>query len=314
MKRKFLIVILAIVAALCLTFGVTACGDNTNGGQADNGKNTEQNGNTPDDGNTPEEGNISDDGNSERETVVGTEGLEYTLLPDGESYALTGLGTAQGPEITIASHVDGKPVTQIGQYVFTEYEDMPEKFKQMPEAEILNECGIFAGESYKSNVDDSFEPSTVVKKVNIPDTVTAIGYFAFVFCDLEGIEIPDSVTTISAYAFWCCWELANVTIPDSVSSIGVCAFSECYALESVTIGNGTIGRQAFAGGSFASVKIGSGVTSIGEIAFADCLALTDIYFDGTKTQWNAIEKDLTWNKGTRDYTIHCTDGDIEWGL
>ncbi len=35
-----------------------------------------------------------------------------------------------------------------------------------------------------------------------------------------------------------------------------------------------------------------------------------IYFDGTKAQWNAIEKGEGWSYYTGNYTIHCTDGTI----
>ena len=65
-----------------------------------------------------------------------------------------------------------------------------------------------------------------------------------------------------------------------------------------------------------SIKISASLTYIGVSTFKNCTALTDIYFDGTIEQWNAVEKEAGnwveghWNYGTPDYTVHCTDGDV----
>ncbi len=73
----------------------------------------------------------------------------------------------------------------------------------------------------------------------IPDSVTAIGDYAFVSCSgLTSVTIPDSVTSIGECAFSNCSSLTSVTIPDSVTSIGDYAFHYCKGLTSVTIGNG----------------------------------------------------------------------------
>lgn len=60
-----------------------------------------------------------------------------------------------------------------------------------------------------------------------------------------------------------------------------------------------------------SITLPEGVTSIGMSAFQGCGKLTDIRYNGTIEQWSAIEKKFDWNLDTGNYTIHCTDGDIE---
>ena len=123
-----------------------------------------------------------------------------------------------------------------------------------------------------------------------PDT-KVIAYGVFEYCSrLTSITIPDGVRGISDFAFKSCSSLTSVTIPDSVTSIGGYAFDSCTSLTSVTIGDS--------------------VTSIDYSAFSNCTALTSVTFEGTLEQWNAIEKDSTWDLYTGSYTIYCSDGEI----
>ena len=52
---------------------------------------------------------------------------------------------------------------------------------------------------------EKYAEESGVKEVVIPDSVTAIGDYAFTWCSsLTSIVIPDSVTAIGDYAFvWC---------------------------------------------------------------------------------------------------------------
>ena len=72
-------------------------------------------------------------------------------------------------------------------------------------------------------------------EVVLPDGLTRIGANAFANSDLpidtpnglRKVNIPDSVTSIGDWAFWGCKDLTEVTIPESVTTMGKDVFSNC---------------------------------------------------------------------------------------
>ena len=77
------------------------------------------------------------------------------------------------------------------------------------------------------------------KNTTIPNSVTAIGDFAFQGCDgLTSIVIPNSVTVIGWYAFESCDGLTSIVIPNSVTEIGYAAFDWCTELSSIVVESG----------------------------------------------------------------------------
>ena len=138
----------------------------------------------------------------------------------------------------------------------------------------------------------AFHRCTSLESITIPDSVTSIGYQTFYGCtSLKSISIPDNVASIGESAFSYCTSLKSISIPDNVASIGESAFSYCSSLESITIPDGvtSISKFAFYGcTSLTSITIPNSVTKIEWGAFQYCSGLTDVYYLGTKEQWNQI--------------------------
>ena len=115
--------------------------------------------------------------------------------------------------------------------------------------------------------------------VQIPNSVTNIGAWAFANSGLTNVIIPTGVVAIGPDAFWQCVNLASATIPGNVRVIGNNAFNRCYALASLTLCDGisNIKSNAFANcSSLSSVTIPGSVTNLGVGAFAGCSALTNV--------------------------------------
>ena len=138
---------------------------------------------------------------------------------------------------------------------------------------IRSDYAFNGTESYRSFI-------AGIEEVEIPDTVTEIGRYAFHnFLELKKINIPNSVTRIGREAFYLCSSLVSITIPNSVTSIGEYAFEDCSSLTGITISGSVTSIESstfMSCSSLTSIAIPDSVTSIERSAFTGCSSLTNI--------------------------------------
>ena len=174
-----------------------------------------------------------------------------------------------------------------------------------------------------------------IKFFNIPQGITKINNYAFVYTDLESITIPNSVKVIERSAFYGCKNLKTVSLPTGVllenrafkfsglESVelkdvklqGPSIFQHCEQLKSVVIKGDTpvIPARTFENCiDLTHVELPETLKQIiGYDVFYGCDKLREIDFAGTVNQWKNIEIDES-NRALFGYKIICSDGTLKF--
>lgn len=266
--------------------------------------------------------------------VLTSEGLNFDLSEDGTYGVVKDIGSCTDKDIVIPSEYENKPVKEIASFAFA-YQEI--KSVTIPDG--VTKIGVCA-----------FALCHDLENVVIPNSVTQIERLAFDSCpNLLNVTIPDSVISIGESAFSGS-ALKQIYVGSGLKTLGDNVFAGCLALESIEVSEDNAlfssqqgilynkskthiiyvpfaiqgdviladgiteiePRSFFACVDITSITIPFSVNKIGENAFLDCKKLTDIYYGGTKAQWNAVEKSEGWDYNITGYTIHCLIGDIEY--
>ena len=174
--------------------------------------------------------------------------------------------------------------------------------------------------------DMAFFQTKGLVSVQISDTVTEIESAAFGFCHtMTDIRLSGSLETVGGGAFASCGKLSSVELPASLTDLDPTAFSGCTGLTSISVDgdnpvycsvNGcvidraqkklklmikegeipsdgsvtAIGARSFAAcEDIRAVCIPRTVTYVEESAFPDCPLITDVYYEGTEAEWEALK-------------------------
>ena len=221
--------------------------------------------------------------------TIASEGLSFSLNPDGESYSVMGIGTCKDSTVYIPKTHNGKIVTAIGESAFSNQKSIlgvviPNSVIKIgsgafrysgiteitiPESVTEIGTGLFYGTSiqtlyynspYKpsNSSENPFMNNSNIKKIifgwkSVP--YCAAEYFGFSNY-VESVEINDSVIVIEENAFKNCKKLKEIIIGNGVTTIESGAFNDCD--------------------SFTEIVIPDSVTSIGQYAFYDCSELANV--------------------------------------
>ena len=264
-------------------------------------------------------------GDKETETIaklVPSQGLEFSLNTNGQSYSVKGIGTCIDTTILIPNTYHGLPVTSIGANAFFSYSTL---------------TSVVIPNSVTSIGDYAFFNCSRLTSIEIGDSVTSIGHWAFNRCylltsievdenneyykSIDGnlyakdgktliqyaigkkdtlFNIPDFVTSIGESAFDRCSSLTSIEIPDSVTVIGDNAFEKCTSLATIVIPDSvtSIGNYIFVNcDSLTSIVISNSITSIYSGLFQGCSSLTSIEIDESNEYYKSIDGSLYTESG-----------------
>lgn len=190
-------------------------------------------------------------------------------------------------------------VTSIGSHVFSSCKNL---------------TSITLSNSLTAIGDNTFNGCIKLASIVIPNSVKSIGKYAFAGCNnLTSVDMSNSsVTSIGCNAFMVCPSLTSITIPSSVTYIGETAFAGC-GLMSVTIPDGitSIELKAFSAcNNLTEITIPNSVNTISKLAFDETTRLADIYYLGSRSQWNNILIDYSYEHPLNAVHNNCTGNDV----
>ena len=193
-----------------------------------------------------------------------------------------------------------------GELSFEEAEivtDLGDAFEANRDIRSFNELYYFFG--LKEIANSAFRACSNLASIDIPDTVTKIGLYAFNGAGITSLHISSAVNEIENYAFVSCskleyieveedntvfdsrddcnaiietasntlvWGCKNSHIPDGITKLGGSAFYGCSGLNSIDIPESvtTIESSVFMGSNLTSIFIPASVTSIVGSQFNNC--------------------------------------------
>ncbi len=325
MRKKILLILVAILSATIVAFCLTACGDN--GGEKEHAHSYV-------DGictvcgekeNDDDKGGEAEHTHSYAETVIAPTCTEkgYTLhkCSCGDEYTddeKPALGHKYADTV-VAPTCTGKGYTLHKCKCGDKYKDSEKSaLGHKYDDGVCTVCGY-----------EKLEEATGLEYTLSDDgtyyIVTGIGTEERMKFAIPTTYNGKPVKEIGERAFSGCNSLTSITIPDSVTSIGWDAFLGCISLEKINVRENNANYSSIDGilynknrteiiyvpsGIKGAITIPNSVTSIDSNAFWNCSGLTSIKFNGTKAQWSEIKKTSFWKVYTGNFTVHCTDGDL----
>ena len=140
----------------------------------------------------------------------------------------------------------------------------------------------------------AFQNCSGLRELVLPDSVTFINMTAFAYCSrLRTVHYSAGMTTVPARVFQNCQALEEIDIPEGVILIAISAFQDCSSLAVVRLPHSLVpeGNQY-------------NPNTIGQDAFNGCTALTDVYYNGTLTEWKALNVNETGNEPLAAALLH----------
>ena len=190
-------------------------------------------------------------------------------------------------------------------------------------SDCTNLTDVIIGDGVISIEEFAFAYCTNLTNVTLGENVNSIGNYVFFKSNLQDITIPESVTSIGEDTFANCKNLTTIVIGDNITSLHASAFANSayyndennwengllYIGKNLIASKGDISNEcvikdgtlyiahcAFVSyKNLTSVVIPESVISIGKNVFWLCNNLTNVYYNGTQSNWNEIEIGYNYN-------------------
>lgn len=223
------------------------------------------------------------------QTSQGMTGLQN--MPDG-SYSITDMGTCQDTAVIIPAMINGQLVTKLATGAL---------YGNIVSVELLDNIVYISG--HTDDQHSPFESLELLERIIVsPENKVFFSKDGILYCKETGnilfipanlrgeVVISDTVTDMQYHSFRTQSQVTAITLPSGLTQISTMQFLGCSNLT--------------------RLDIPAGLKLLDIQALNGCTSLTDIFYDGTKANWEAITKEDGWYNGTGDFVIHCTDGDI----
>ena len=218
----------------------------------------------------PRNSQVSEIGKS---VFAGCDGLEEITIPS--SVESVGKDAFRGcSSLEKVSFAPGSPVTELPAELFSGLKAL--KHVDLPE-------GLTAIS------DNMFDGCTSLVNIDIPESVTSVGSYAFRNTGIKDASFLEHVATIKEGAFTNCKGLTDITITGTTTSIGPKAFENCSNVTDFIFADDTsfptLPTNLFSGmTSLRNVKLPNDLTRIPDYCFQNCsnLQMVDIPDSVTK--------------------------------
>ncbi len=147
----------------------------------------------------------------------------FTLQPinDGKEYRITGIEEKAYGKIVIPKTAhDGKPITEIGSFAFSQQSEI---------------TAVIISETVKYIDDNAFYNCAKLSRILLPEGLEVIEFNTFANCTFKEITLPQSVKEIKRSAFSYCASLKKINLPENLTYIREQAFYNCSSLEELKL-------------------------------------------------------------------------------
>ena len=180
--------------------------------------------------------------------------------------------------VTREQMTNGEPCPACGQPLAPEPPEAPQEPEGVAESSGRVQCALSQGVATVQRLLETGLERVRIAPVWQGHALRRVGERAFERCGAKQILLPDSITAIGSYAFYGCTALESLRLPEDLREIGAGAFCGS-GLRRVRIPGGVerVSRMAFSGcDRLMEVTLDEGIRQIDARAFADCPRLRSI--------------------------------------